>query len=80
MKGERVQLTPRMIVVAVLYAAAKSSIIYVLFRLLTVDLVEELPQHATLIDLAAWVMAAVAFAYWVAWPFYALVVHRRDVD
>jgi hypothetical protein len=79
MRNDQVQLTPRMIVVAVLYGAGKSFIIYVFFHLLTVDLVEELPQHATSIYRTALFFAALAFAYWVLWPFYALVVHRRDL-
>lgn len=65
---------------AVLYAAGKSFIIYVFFHLLTVDLVEELPRHTTLIHRTALVLAALAFAYWVLRPLHALIVHRIDLD
>lgn len=79
MTNDRVQLTPRLIVVAVLYAAAKGSIIYFSFASVAMNLTEELPDHATVIRRVALVLGAVAFAYWALRPFYVLVVHRRDL-
>jgi hypothetical protein len=79
MKHDRVELTPRTIVMALLYAAGKSFILYFSFASVALNLTEELPGHATLISWSALGLGAVAGVYWVLRPFYVLVVHRRDL-
>lgn len=79
MKGDPVELTPRMVFVAVLYAAAKTFVIYVFFASVTEGLTEELPDHSIWIDRVATALAAAMTVYWALRPFYSLVVHRRDL-
>lgn len=79
MKSDRIQLTFRLLVAALLYAAAKTFIIYVFFHSVAADLTEELPHHGTVIERVALVLGITTFAYWVLRPFYSLVVNRRDL-
>jgi len=78
-KGDPVELTPRIVVVAVLYAAAKTFILYVFARSVTESAREDLPRFADAVVVITMVLVVAAFVWWVLRPFYVLVRHRRDL-
>ncbi len=79
MKGDQVELTPRLVVAALLYAAAKTAVLYFAVRAVIENAQEDLPRHASMIHGAVLVLAVVLFIWWVLRPLIVLVRQRRDL-
>jgi hypothetical protein len=80
MKADKIEVTSRTIVAAIVYAVGKGLILYIFFSSVTDDLIVELPEHAGVIRVAMMLAAATAFTVWGLRHLYYVVVHHRDID